>query len=72
MINSMSFNVYRTSDGYERYHTGVSRSIATIWELEELARSYSAERNDAPFKLVVDFEKREIEVLDYEDEEEDY
>ena len=72
MISSMDFTVYRTSDGYERYHTGVQRSIDTIWGLQTLARSYSAEPNDVPFKLVVDFEKREIEVLDYGDEEEDY
>lgn len=75
MISSMSFTVYRTSDGYEKYHTGMPRSIATIstiWDLQELAKSYCAERNDAPFKLVIDFEKREIEVRDYGDEEEDY
>ena len=72
MISLMNFTVYRTSDGYYRYHNGVQRSIATIWELQTLAKSYSAEQNDAPFKLVVDFEKREIEVLDCGDEEEDY
>lgn len=72
MIGSMDFTVYRTSDGYEKYHTGKPRSIATIWELYELAKSYCAERNDAPFKLVVDFEKQEIEIRDYGDEEEDY
>lgn len=72
MIGSMDFRVYRTSDGCEKYRTCDSRSIATIWELEVLARSFNAERNDAPFKLVVDFENREIEVLDCGDEEEDY
>lgn len=72
MISLMNFTVYRASDGYEKYHTGVPRSIATIWDLQVLAKSYCAEGNDAPFKLVVDFEKREIEVLDCGDEEEDY